>query len=99
MQVLTAYKLDKALLLLLRYLFSSESKPSNKMDSKKIIIMPFTYFLLLSVISILNKGASIALLKKNAYPSQIFIGDTFCYFAGIVLCLSAIIGIFLSDKG
>jgi UDP-N-acetylglucosamine--dolichyl-phosphate N-acetylglucosaminephosphotransferase len=37
-------------------------------------------------------GASLALLKKNAYPSQVFIGDTYCYFAGIVLCLSAIMG-------
>lgn len=37
-------------------------------------------------------GSSIALLKKNAYPSSVFIGDTYCYFAGIVLCAGAIIG-------
>jgi UDP-N-acetylglucosamine--dolichyl-phosphate N-acetylglucosaminephosphotransferase len=44
-------------------------------------------------------GASLALLKKNAYPSQVFIGDTYCYFAGIVLCLSAIMGICTLYKG
>lgn len=54
--------------------------------------MPSTCLLLLLVSMRINLGASMALLKKNAYPSQIFIGDTFCYFAGIVLCLSAIIG-------
>jgi len=37
-------------------------------------------------------GTAIALLKLNAYPAKIFIGDTFCYFAGIVLAISAIMG-------
>ena len=31
-------------------------------------------------------------MKYNAYPSQVFVGDTYCYFAGIVLALSAIFG-------
>jgi len=46
------------------------------------------------VIFLFILGSSLALLKKNAYPSQVFIGDTFCYFSGIVLCLAAIIGTF-----
>lgn len=25
---------------------------------------------------------TLALLKKNSFPSQVFVGDTFCYFAG-----------------
>ena len=62
------------------------------MDLKKIITMRSIFLSLLLVNTIFILGASLALLKKNAYPSQIFIGDTFCYFAGIVLCLSAIIG-------
>lgn len=37
-------------------------------------------------------GGALALLKLNQYPSQIFIGDTFCYFAGIVLAIAAILG-------
>lgn len=37
-------------------------------------------------------GAALAIMKYNAYPSQVFVGDTFCYFAGIVLALSAIFG-------
>jgi UDP-N-acetylglucosamine--dolichyl-phosphate N-acetylglucosaminephosphotransferase len=38
-------------------------------------------------------GASLALMKFNAYPAKIFIGDTFCYFAGIILALASIWGI------
>jgi UDP-N-acetylglucosamine--dolichyl-phosphate N-acetylglucosaminephosphotransferase len=38
-------------------------------------------------------GAAIALMKLNAYPARIFIGDTFCYFSGIVLAIAAIYGI------
>jgi len=37
-------------------------------------------------------GASLALMKLNAYPAKIFIGDTYCYFAGIILALSSIWG-------
>ena len=37
-------------------------------------------------------GGALALMKLNQYPSQIFIGDTFCYFAGIVLAIAAIFG-------
>ena len=37
-------------------------------------------------------GASLALMKLNAYPAKIFIGDTFCYFAGIILALASIWG-------
>lgn len=32
-------------------------------------------------------------MKLNAYPAKIFIGDTFCYFAGIILALASIWGI------
>jgi UDP-N-acetylglucosamine--dolichyl-phosphate N-acetylglucosaminephosphotransferase len=37
-------------------------------------------------------GCSLAIMKYNAYPSQVFVGDTYCYFAGIVLALSAVFG-------
>ncbi len=37
-------------------------------------------------------AASLALMRLNAYPASIFIGDTYCYFAGIVLAIAAIWG-------
>lgn len=45
-------------------------------------------------------GGALALLKENQYPAKIFIGDTFCYYAGIVLAIAAIFGIFqfIQDK-
>jgi UDP-N-acetylmuramyl pentapeptide phosphotransferase/UDP-N-acetylglucosamine-1-phosphate transferase len=56
-------------------------------------------FLLIVFLGILanNLGSALALMKKNVYPSQIFIGDTFCYFAGIILALSAVISIFQNN--
>ena len=38
-------------------------------------------------------GTAVALMRFNAYPASIFIGDTFCYFAGIILAVAAIWGI------
>ena len=43
-------------------------------------------------------GGSLALMKYNQYPAQIFIGDTYCYYAGIVLALAAIQGTSLSTQ-
>jgi UDP-N-acetylglucosamine--dolichyl-phosphate N-acetylglucosaminephosphotransferase len=37
-------------------------------------------------------GSAVALMRYNAYPAKIFIGDTFCYFSGIVLAIAAIWG-------
>jgi UDP-N-acetylglucosamine--dolichyl-phosphate N-acetylglucosaminephosphotransferase len=45
-----------------------------------------------SLLLICFLGTAIALMKLNAYPSHIFIGDTFCYFAGIILAIAAIYG-------
>lgn len=45
----------------------------------------YSSFLLLTFL-----GSALALMKYNAYPSQVFVGDTFCYFAGILIALSAI---------
>jgi UDP-N-acetylglucosamine--dolichyl-phosphate N-acetylglucosaminephosphotransferase len=35
-----------------------------------------------------------ALFKFNAYPSQVFVGDTFCYFSGMVFAVVGILGHF-----
>ena len=37
-------------------------------------------------------GCCFALIKYNCYPSRVFIGDTFCYFAGMTLAVASIHG-------
>lgn len=39
-------------------------------------------------------GASLALLYHNWYPSAVFVGDTFCYFAGMTFAVVGILGHF-----
>lgn len=39
-------------------------------------------------------GVSTALLMHNWYPAKVFVGDTFCYFAGMVFAGVAILGHF-----
>jgi len=39
-------------------------------------------------------GVSSALMKHNWYPSKVFVGDTFCYFAGMTFAVAAILGHF-----
>jgi UDP-N-acetylglucosamine--dolichyl-phosphate N-acetylglucosaminephosphotransferase len=38
--------------------------------------------------------SSAALFKWNKYPSKVFVGDTYCYFAGIVFASAGILGHF-----
>lgn len=37
-------------------------------------------------------ATSLALFKLNKYPAQVFVGDTYCYWAGMTLAVVAIIG-------
>ncbi|EDQ90950.1 uncharacterized protein MONBRDRAFT_18170 [Monosiga brevicollis MX1] len=39
-------------------------------------------------------GVTAALLWHNWYPSNVFVGDTFCYFAGITFAVTGILGHF-----
>lgn len=39
-------------------------------------------------------GVSLALLYHNWYPAQVFVGDTYCYFAGMVFAVVGILGHF-----
>ncbi|OJJ58496.1 hypothetical protein ASPSYDRAFT_152257 [Aspergillus sydowii CBS 593.65] len=39
-------------------------------------------------------GVSLALLCHNWYPSKVFVGDTYCYFAGMVFVVVGILGHF-----
>jgi len=39
-------------------------------------------------------GVSVALLRHNWYPASVFVGDTYCYFAGMTFAVSGILGHF-----
>jgi UDP-N-acetylglucosamine--dolichyl-phosphate N-acetylglucosaminephosphotransferase len=39
-------------------------------------------------------GVSCALLYHNWYPSKVFVGDTYCYFAGMIFAVVGILGHF-----
>uniref|UniRef100_A0A1B6CB88 UDP-N-acetylglucosamine--dolichyl-phosphate N-acetylglucosaminephosphotransferase n=2 Tax=Clastoptera arizonana TaxID=38151 RepID=A0A1B6CB88_9HEMI len=39
-------------------------------------------------------ATTLALLRHNWYPSQVFVGDTFCYFAGMTFAVVGILGHF-----
>ena len=49
----------------------------------------FSIYLLLPFI-----GVSLALLMHNWYPAKVFVGDTYCYFAGMVFAIVSILGHF-----
>lgn len=49
----------------------------------------FSLFLLLPFI-----GVSLALLMHNWFPARVFVGDTYCYFAGMVFAVDGILGHF-----
>ena len=56
----------------------------------------YTYSIVLLMIFL---GGAMVLLKDNQYPAKIFIGDTFCYYGGIVLAIAAIYGTFFIYSG
>lgn len=49
----------------------------------------FSVFLVLPFVSV-----SAALLMHNWWPAKVFVGDTFCYFAGMTLAVAGILGHF-----
>jgi UDP-N-acetylglucosamine--dolichyl-phosphate N-acetylglucosaminephosphotransferase len=49
----------------------------------------FSVYLLLPFI-----GVSAALLVHNWFPAKVFVGDTYCYFAGMVFAIDGILGHF-----
>lgn len=49
----------------------------------------FSAMLILSFV-----GVSLALLQHNWYPASVFVGDTFCYFAGMTFAVVGILGHF-----
>ncbi|KAF2763837.1 UDP-N-acetylglucosamine:dolichyl phosphate N-acetylglucosamine-1-phosphate transferase-like protein [Teratosphaeria nubilosa] len=66
------------------YLLPSTAPPHPAAESHL-----FSVYLLLPFI-----GVSLALFKHNWYPAKIFVGDTYCYFAGMVFAVVGILGHF-----
>lgn len=57
----------------------STAKDSHRFSA--ILIIPFL-------------GVSLALFKWNKWPAKVFVGDTYCYFAGMVFAVVGILGHF-----
>lgn len=69
----------------LSYLIPSQPPPVHPATDSHL----FSLFLLLPFM-----GVSLALLCHNWYPSRVFVGDTYCYFAGMVFAVVGILGHF-----
>lgn len=41
-------------------------------------------------------AVAFALFRFNAFPSKVFVGDTFCYFSGVVFAVTGILGTTIS---
>jgi UDP-N-acetylglucosamine--dolichyl-phosphate N-acetylglucosaminephosphotransferase len=66
------------------YLSPNVQQPHPAADSHL-----FSIYLLLPFI-----GVSLALLRHNWYPAKLFVGDTYCYFAGMLFAVVGILGHF-----
>lgn len=66
------------------YLLPTVHQPHPAADSHL-----FSIYLLLPLI-----GVSLALFQHNWYPAKVFVGDTYCYFAGMVFAVVGILGHF-----
>ncbi|KAK3709082.1 tunicamycin resistance protein [Vermiconidia calcicola] len=66
------------------YLLPTIHQPHPAADSHL-----FSIYLLMPLI-----GVSMALLMHNWFPAKVFVGDTYCYFAGMVFAVVGILGHF-----
>ena len=76
-------------LLLANDVFSLYAAPSSPNPHPATDPHLFSIYLLLPFI-----GVSIALWWHNWYPAKVFVGDTYCYFAGMVFAIVGILGHF-----
>ncbi|KAL9013576.1 MAG: hypothetical protein Q9173_001739 [Seirophora scorigena] len=78
-----------AVLLLLNDLLSLYAAPASPSPHPATDPHLFSIYLLLPFI-----GVSTALWWHNCYPARVFVGDTYCYFAGMVFAIVGILGHF-----
>lgn len=62
---------------------------TNQLSSESGSAHLFSIFFLLPFIA-----TSLALLKHNWFPSKVFVGDTYCYFAGMTFAVVGVLGHF-----
>lgn len=79
--------------------FSSSSTPSSTSPTDIIsstipLPSPSHPHMLSAIIMLLFIAVSLALLHYNWYPAQVFVGDTYCYFAGMTFAVAGILGHF-----
>lgn len=68
---------------------ASNLNPSTPVDDAQLLRLRHA----LSIDMIMPFAAvTLALLWYNWYPSSVFVGDTFCYFAGMTFAMSAVLG-------
>ena len=77
------------LLLLINDVLSLYAAPRNPEPHPATDPHLFSIYLLLPFI-----GVSMALWWHNWYPAKVFVGDTYCYFAGMVFAIVGILGHF-----
>ena len=76
-------------LLLLNDLLSLYAAPSSPNPHPATDPHYFSIYLVLPFL-----GVSLALWQHNWYPAKVFVGDTYCYFAGMVFAIVGILGHF-----
>ncbi|KAK5108033.1 hypothetical protein LTR62_008868 [Meristemomyces frigidus] len=67
------------------YLFPAAHRPPHPAEESHL----FSVYLLLPFL-----GVSVALALHNWFPAKVFVGDTYCYFAGMVFAVVGILGHF-----
>lgn len=73
----------------LLYLDSRAGQAGSRSSEELLRRHLFSLYLLLPL-----TGVCMGLLKWNHYPAKVFVGDTFCYFAGMVFSTVGILGHF-----
>lgn len=76
-----AYVIACSILFFKMYEFSQGSDIGDNQLFAALLIMPFI-------------GTTLALLRHNWFPAQVFVGDTFCYFSGMTFAVVGIHGHF-----
>ncbi|KAI3476030.1 hypothetical protein L1887_62428 [Cichorium endivia] len=71
------------------YLDPRAGQPGSRSSTELLRRHLLSLYLLLPLVSV-----CMGLLRWNRYPSRVFVGDTFCYFAGMVFSTVGILGHF-----
>ena len=61
--------------------------PASLASTKAVNLHKFSICMILPFI-----GVTVALFLRNRYPAQVFVGDTFCYFSGMIFAVVGIHG-------